>query len=86
MQGGAQLPLPNPESGPAMPLSGHGDNGAAPGPVVQAKESLLAAAAKARKEHPAETQAEKLLKEEQEIMRNITARKALKSVKENAQV
>ncbi len=53
---------------------------------MQAKESLLAAAAKARKEKPAETEAEKMLREEQEIMRNITSRKALKSVMENAQV
>lgn len=53
---------------------------------AQAKESLLAAAAKARKERPAETEAEARLKEEAEIMRNITARMALKSVKENAQV
>ncbi|EIE26736.1 P-loop containing nucleoside triphosphate hydrolase protein [Coccomyxa subellipsoidea C-169] len=85
MQGGAQLPLPNPDSTPAVPVSGHSANGAAPGPVVQAKESLLAAAAKARKEKPAETEAEKMLREEQEIMRNITSRKALKSVMENAQ-
>ncbi|BDA40614.1 DEAD-box ATP-dependent RNA helicase 35 [Coccomyxa sp. Obi] len=83
-KGGAQLPLPDAESAPALPLSAHGANGAGPGPV-HAKESLLAAAAKARKEKPAETEAEKLLKEEQEIMRNITSRKALKSVMENAQ-
>ena len=85
-QGGAQLPLPGAESAPALPLSAHGVNGAGPGPISQAKESLLAAAAKARKEKPAETEAEKMLKEEQEIMRNITSRKALKSVMENAQV
>lgn len=69
-----------------MPLSAHGANGAGPRPISQAKESLLAAAAKARKEKPAETEAEKMLREEQEIMRNITSRKALKSVMENAQV
>jgi hypothetical protein len=50
------------------------------------KESLLAAAAKARKVKPAETEAERLLREEQDIMRNITKRMALKSAKENAQV
>ena len=56
---------------------------AAPAPA-QAKESLLTAAAKARKERPAETDAEKILKEEQDMLRAITQRTALKSVKELA--
>ena len=51
---------------------------------AQAKESLLTAAAKARKEKPAETDAEKILKEEQDMLRAITQRTALKSVKELA--
>ena len=53
---------------------------------VAAKESLLAAAAKARKEQPAETEAERRLKEEQDMLRSITQRTALKSVKELAKV
>ncbi len=56
---------------------------AAPAPA-QAKESLLTAAAKARKEKPAETDSEKILKEEQDMLRAITQRTALKSVKELA--
>ncbi len=55
----------------------------APAPA-QAKESLLTAAAKARKEKPAETDSEKILKEEQDMLRAITQRTALKSVKELA--
>lgn len=55
-------------------------------PPVQAKESLLTAAAKARKDKPAETDAEKILKEEQDMLRAITQRTALKSVKELAKV
>lgn len=85
MQDGAQLPLPQPEQAAEVVADRHGDNGAMPGPSAH-KESLLAAAAKARKVKPAETEAERLLREEQEIMKTITTRMALKSVKENAQV
>ncbi len=84
-QGGAELPLPQPQEAEEVHADRHGDNGAVPGPAAH-KESLLAAAAKARKVKPAETDAERLLKEEQEIMKTITQRMALKSVKENAQV
>ncbi|KAK9837229.1 hypothetical protein WJX81_000185 [Elliptochloris bilobata] len=57
---------------------------AEPAAPAQAKESLLTAAAKARKEKPAETDSEKILKEEQDMLRAITQRTALKSVKELA--
>ncbi len=65
-------------AGPALP--------AELAPPVQAKESLLTAAARARKDKPAETDAEKILKEEQDMLRAITQRTALKSVKELAKV
>jgi hypothetical protein len=102
VQSGAQAPLPDAHSNgdaaggglAAAERDAAGDAGAGPGGSggaaaagqQQAKESLLSAAAKARKERPAETEAEARLREEAEIMRNITARMALKSVKENAQV
>ena len=101
-QSGAQAPLPDANASAAGDVSAAdrdaaGDAGPGPGSAAaaasaaqqgqaQGKESLLAAAAKARKERPAETEAEAALREEAEIMRNITARMALKSVKENAQV
>ena len=50
------------------------------------KESLLVAAVRARKDQPEETDAEKHLKEEQDILRQITTKQALKSVKELAKV
>ncbi len=52
----------------------------------RAKESLLAATAKARLTKPEDTEAEKLLKEEQDILQHITQKTALKSVKELAKV
>ncbi|CAD7695226.1 unnamed protein product, partial [Ostreobium quekettii] len=48
------------------------------------KESLLVTAVRARKDQPEETEAEKLLKEEQDMLRQITTKQALKSVKELA--
>lgn len=50
------------------------------------KKSLLMQAAAARKGKPEESESEKLLKEEQELLRNITRQKALKGVKELAKV
>ena len=79
-----------PEDGGAAPdAEGSDPDAAAAEPAeaaapAQAKESLLTAAAKARKERPAETDAEKILKEEQDMLRAITQRTALKSVKELA--
>ncbi|KAK9810473.1 hypothetical protein WJX72_011297 [[Myrmecia] bisecta] len=53
-------------------------------PQARVKESLLISTAKARKGQPEESEAEKRLKEEAEILRAITQRTALKSVKELA--
>ena len=50
------------------------------------KRSLLVQAAAAKKGKPEESQSEKLMKEEQELLRNITRQKALKGVKELAKV
>ena len=50
------------------------------------KRSLLMQAAAARKGKPEESESEKLLKEEQELLKNITRQKALKGVKELAKV
>ena len=50
------------------------------------KTSLLAATAKARKGAPKETEDQKRLKEEQEMLHNITNRTALKTFAELAQV
>lgn len=50
------------------------------------KRSLLVQAAAARKEKPEESESQKMLKEEQELLRNITRQKALKGVKELAKV
>ena len=50
------------------------------------KESLLVWTAKARKDQPTETEGQKRLREEQDMMRNITARTALRGVKELATV
>ena len=50
------------------------------------KESLLAAAARTRKDQPEATEAEKQLAEEQDMLKHILAKQALKSVKELAQV
>ena len=54
--------------------------------AAAAKESLLLAAARAKKGKPEETEAEKLRKEEQAIMADITRKTALKGVKELARV
>lgn len=50
------------------------------------KRSLLMQAAAARKGQPEESDSQKMLKEEQELLRNITRQKALKGVKELAKV
>ena len=50
------------------------------------KRSLLVQAAAARKGKPEESESQKLLKEEQELLKNITRQKALKGVKELAKV
>ena len=53
---------------------------------MAAKESLLLAAARAKKGKPEETEAEKLMKEEQAMMADINRKTALKGVKELAKV
>ena len=58
---------------------------APPEPAV-AKESLLRATAKARKDKPEETEAEIMLREEQEMLADMTKRTALRGVKELAKV
>lgn len=55
-----------------------------PQPSNKKKDSLLVAAAKARATAPQETAAEKLLREEQEMLKAITAKAALKSARELA--
>ena len=57
-----------------------------PPPVAVEKKSLLKQAAKAKKGKPEETENEQLLREEQELLRNITRQTALKGVKELAKV
>jgi hypothetical protein len=52
----------------------------------QPKQSLLAAAAKARTTQPAETEQERQLREEQQIMADLQRKQALRSAMENAQV
>lgn len=59
---------------------------AAEGAAARNKESLLNAAARARRAAPEETEAEKLLKEERDILHKITQKAALQSVKERAMV
>ena len=54
--------------------------------AAAAKQSLLVAAARAKKGKPEETEADKLRKEEQAIMADITRKTALKGVKELARV
>ncbi len=58
----------------------------APGAAARNKESLLNAAARARRGAPEESEAEKLLKEERDILHKITQKAALQSVKERALV
>ncbi len=50
------------------------------------KESLLLAAAKARKDQPAETEQQQQLAEEADILKHVLQKQALKAVKELAQV
>ena len=63
-----------------------GDKAAADEPEPPVKTSLLAATAKARKGAPKETEDQKRLKEEREMLHNITNRTALKTFAELAQV
>lgn len=56
---------------------------AAPG---KPKESLLNAAARARRTQVEETEHEKIIREEEEILRHITAKTALQAVGERARV
>lgn len=56
-------------------------------PSAQAeKKSLLSQAAAVRKGKPEESESEKMLREEAELLRNITKQKALRGVKELAKV
>lgn len=69
--------------------SGHEGDTPAPVPAEPAAEagkheSLLIKAARARETEPEETEAERLLKMEEEIMRQLMAKKALKGVQELA--
>lgn len=57
-----------------------------PAEVQGEKRSLLVQAAAAKKGRPEESESERLMKEEQELLRNITRQKALKGVKELAKV
>ena len=57
---------------------------APPPPPPQQKQSLLVSAARARRDAPAEDPTARILREEQEMLKAITARSALKSVKELA--
>ena len=57
-----------------------------PSTVTAEKKSLLVQAAAARKGKPEETENERLIQEEQELLRNITRQKALKGVNELAKV
>ena len=57
-----------------------------PSTVTAEKKSLLVQAAAARKGKPEETENERLIREEQELLRNITRQKALKGVNELAKV
>ena len=57
-----------------------------PFPTTTDFSALLVQAAAARKGKPEESDSAKLLREEQELLRNITSQKALKGVKELAKV
>lgn len=62
-------------------------NGEAGAPVdARPKESLLVTAVRARRGVPEESEAEKRLKEEREMLKQITTKQALKSVGELAKV
>jgi len=78
--GEEEFPVPEDRpAGPAEEPQGEGGGGAG-GP----RESLLVRAARQRETEPAETEAERLLKEEEEIIRQLTTKKALKAVQELA--
>eukprot|EP00240_Pyramimonas_obovata_P000416 CAMPEP_0118924548 /NCGR_PEP_ID=MMETSP1169-20130426/2636_1 /TAXON_ID=36882 /ORGANISM="Pyramimonas obovata, Strain CCMP722" /LENGTH=561 /DNA_ID=CAMNT_0006865675 /DNA_START=384 /DNA_END=2065 /DNA_ORIENTATION=+ len=53
-------------------------------PVAQSKESLLVKSAQLRRDNPEESEVAKMVKEEMEILKNITEKKALMSAKELA--
>lgn len=53
---------------------------------TRSKESLLVSAVRARRGMPEESEAEKRLKEEREMLKQITTKQALKSVGELAKV
>lgn len=57
-----------------------------PNPTNPEKKSLLVQAAAAKKGKPEETENERLIREEQELLRNITKHKALKGAAEIAKV
>lgn len=83
----AQQPLPDEDTTAHAhpPLDGE-PAGPPSSASQQPKESLLAAAAKARKTQPAETEQERQLREEQQIMADLQRKQALRSAMENAQV
>lgn len=65
--------------------TGTGTDSEADGGAARGKESLLVRKAKALQEAPQETEQERVLREEQDLMRTITQRQALKTYKELAQ-
>lgn len=77
LQVASHLEQPDPAAEPVLDDDGEE-------PLI--KESLLVRTAKARKDQPTETEAQKRLREEQDMMRNITSRTALRGVKELATV
>ena len=87
MQASAQQPLADEiDTAHAHPPV-DGEAAASAGTASQhPKQSLLAAAAKARKTQPAETEQERQLREEQQIMADLQRKQALRSAMENAQV
>ena len=83
-----QLPIltDTPSQAPAQDLPDDEADEAPETVAAAAKQSLLVAAARAKKGRPEETEADKLRKEEQAIMADITRKTALKGVKELARV
>ena len=80
-------PVNSPEaSGNEMPAVGQMLPPAIVPPAAMEKRSLLMQAAAAKKGKPEETEEQKLIREEQELLRNITKQKALKGVNELAKV
>ena len=84
-------PEPLPPEGSPQPAAGP-DTDAQTAPATadvtaeQPKESLLNAAARARRGQVEETEHERIIREEEEILRNITAKTALQAVGERAKV